>query len=341
MTSMCLPRRAPLVTPLAQPANKPFANDIPLPRTGLFATLRIMWKFLFDKPTDTVPAGAIPVKTLTRAALLAAPDQTLYRLGHSTVLIKLRGAFWLTDPVFSERASPVQWMGPKRFHASPIALEDLPPIKGVILSHDHYDHLDRDTIKRLAPTVKHFLTPTGVGDHLIHWGVDPAKVRELRWWESTEVEGLQFVATPAQHFSGRGLRDGNRTLWASWILIDGETRVYFSGDTGYFAGFREIGERYGPFDITLIETGAYNENWPHVHMQPEQSLQAHIDLKGKWMMPIHNGTFDLALHAWHEPFDRIAKLADTRGVALTTPRMGEALAFTTPQAGDRWWRAVP
>jgi L-ascorbate metabolism protein UlaG (beta-lactamase superfamily) len=124
-------------------------------------------------------------------------------------------------------------------------------------------------------------------------------------------------------------------------LIDGETRVFFSGDTGYFSGFREIGERYGPFDLTLIETGAYNEQWPLVHMQPEQSLQAHIDLKGKWMMPIHNGTFDLALHAWHEPFDRIAKLADRRGVALATPRMGEELSLTAPQAGDRWWRAIP
>lgn len=343
MTSICLQRRTATVPPRAvtQRADPRFANDVPMPRTGFLATLGIMWTFFFAKPADTVPAGSIPVHALTREALLAAPDRTLYRLGHSTLLIKLRGAFWLTDPVFSERASPVQFLGPKRFHAPPIALEDLPPIKGVILSHDHYDHLDRDTIRRLAPNVEHFLTPTGVGDRLIRWGVDAAKVRQLDWWQSTQVDGLRFVATPAQHFSGRGFGDANRTLWASWVLIDDETRVFFSGDTGYFSGFREIGERYGPFDLTLIETGAYNEQWPHVHMQPEQSLQAHIDLKGKWMMPIHNGTFDLALHAWHEPFDRIAKLAEKGGVRLATPRMGEGLSLTAPQAGDRWWRAIP
>lgn len=345
MTSLCLPRRpstVPTVTTHDAPphAGHRFVNDVPRPRTGVAATLGILWKFLFAKPASTVPAGSIPVHTLTRDALLAAPDKTLYRLGHSTLLIKLRGGFWLTDPVFSERASPVQWMGPKRFHASPIALNDLPPIKGVILSHDHYDHLDRDTIRQLASKVEHFITPTGVGQRLIRWGVDAAKVHEHAWWESTQIDGLRFVATPAQHFSGRGLGDSDRTLWASWVVIDGDTRVFFSGDSGYFAGFREIGERHGPFDLTLIETGAYNAAWPHVHMQPEESLQAHIDLKGKWMMPIHNGTFDLSMHAWHEPFDRIAALADQRGVSLATPRMGEALSLTAPQAGDRWWRGI-
>jgi L-ascorbate metabolism protein UlaG (beta-lactamase superfamily) len=338
--TMCLTRRDSRAASCAAAAPR-FRNDTPAPRSDFLSTLGIMWKFLFNKPSDTVPAGAIPVEALSSEALLAAPDRTIYRLGHSTLLIKLRDAFWLTDPVFSERASPVQWMGPKRFHQSPIALEALPPIKGVILSHDHYDHLNYDTIKQLAPKVEHFLTPLGVGDRLIAWGVDAAKVRQLNWWECASIEGLRFVATPAQHFSGRGLNDGNRTLWASCVMIDGAKRVFFSGDSGYFAGFREIGERYGPFDLTLIETGAYNEDWPYVHMQPEQSLQAHVDLKGKWMMPIHNGTFDLALHAWNEPFDRIAKLADRAGVSLTTPRIGEALSLAAPHTGERWWRAIP
>ena len=173
---------------------------------GFFKTLGLAWKFAFDKPKHTVPEGDIPVQIITRAQLLAAQDGTVFRMGHSTILLKLNGAFWLTDPVFSDRASPFQWLGPKRFHQPPISIEDLPPIKGVIMSHDHYDHLDEDAIKRLAAKTEHFLTPLGVGDRMIAWGVDPAKVQQLDWWQSTKVGGVEFVATPAQHFSGRGLR---------------------------------------------------------------------------------------------------------------------------------------
>jgi len=315
-----------------------FRNPVPTPPTGLVKSLRLIWNMLLHKPRTTVPAAPIQVQALTRAQLLAAPDRSLFRLGHSTVLLKLRGDFWITDPVFAERASPFQWMGPKRFHAPPIALEDLPPLKGVILSHNHYDHLDRATVLALAATTAHFLTPLGVGDTLIDWGVPAHKVQQLDWWQSTQVDGLRFVATPAQHFSGRGLGDSNATLWASWVMIDDDLRVFFSGDSGYFDGFRTIGERLGPFDVTLIETGAYDRQWPHVHMQPEQSLQAHLDVRGRWMMPIHNGTFDLAMHPWFEPFDRISALAAERGVSLATPVIGERLDLQQPQAGQAWWK---
>ncbi|QOT79645.1 MBL fold metallo-hydrolase [Cupriavidus basilensis] len=310
------------------------------PKGGLLKTLGIAWRFLFDKPADTQPAGPVPVQTLTQADLLAAPDNTVFRLGHSTVLLKLGNAFWITDPVFSERASPVQWAGPQRFHQPPISIDDLPPIKAVILSHDHYDHLDRAAIMALADKAEHFLTPLGVGDRLIDWGIHAGKVRQLDWWQTTEVEGVRFVATPAQHFSGRTPFDGNRTLWASWVILHTDLRVFFSGDTGYFDGFKRIGERYGPFDLTLMETGAYDVNWPAVHMQPEQSLQAHIDLNGNCLLPIHNGTFDLAMHAWHEPFDRIIALAAARGVPVSTPRMGEAVSILQAHAADRWWLDV-
>jgi L-ascorbate metabolism protein UlaG (beta-lactamase superfamily) len=229
-------------------------------------------------------------------------------------------------------------MGPKRFHQPPIALHDLPPIRGVILSHDHYDHLDRASIQYLATTAEVFLTPLGVGDRLIDWGVDATKVHQLDWWESIDIDGLQMTATPAQHFSGRGLFDGNRTLWASWVIVDDTLRVFFSGDTGYFDGFKAIGERLGPFNITLLETGAYDAQWPYVHMQPEQTVQAHQDLRGDWLMPIHNGTFDLAMHGWQEPFERVTALATERGIALATPRMGERLDLTAPHTGKRWWR---
>lgn len=305
---------------------------------GLLHGLKIMWQFLFNKPADTVPAGSIPVLELSRAALLEAPDGSLYRLGHSTLLLKIQGQFWLTDPVFSERASPFQWLGPKRFHAPPISLEDLPPLRGVILSHDHYDHLDKAAILALHGKTDFFLTPDGVGDRLIAWGVAAGKVRQHRWWDSSIIDEIEFVATPAQHFSGRGLHDKNRTLWASWTILTPQLRIFFSGDTGYFAGFKEIGNRYGPFDLTLIETGAYNENWPDVHMQPAESLQAHLDLRGRHMLPIHNGTFDLSLHAWFDPFEQITALARQHQVRLSTPLMGEMVDIAEPQAGQTWWR---
>ncbi|MFM0625345.1 MBL fold metallo-hydrolase [Paraburkholderia xenovorans] len=317
-----------------------FRNVKPRPVEGLRKTLGIVWSVLLNKPRGTVPTDALPVDALTRAQLDAAPDRSLYRLGHSTMLLKLRGQFWLTDPVFAERASPFRHLGPKRFHAPPIALADLPPLRGVILSHDHYDHLDRDTVLALAQTTGVFLTPLGVGDRLIEWGIDASKVRQFDWWQGAEVDGVQFTATPAQHFSGRSLFDGNSTLWASWVIVDDDLRVFFSGDTGYFEGFRTIGERLGPFDVTLVETGGYDAQWPYVHMQPEETVQAHIDLRGRWLVPIHNGTFDLAMHRWQEPFERVTGLALARGVVLSTPRMGERLDLSAPHRGERWWRQV-
>ncbi|MET3824012.1 L-ascorbate metabolism protein UlaG (beta-lactamase superfamily) [Burkholderia ambifaria] len=317
-----------------------FSNVTPRPVEGLGKTLGIAWNMLVNKPRNTVPTGALPIDSLTREQLDAAPDRSLYRLGHSTLLLKLRGEFWLTDPVFAERASPFRRVGPKRFHAPPIALEDLPPLRGVILSHDHYDHLDRDTVLALAATTGVFVTTLGVGDRLIEWGIDATKVRQLDWWQSIDIDGLTLTATPAQHFSGRSLFDGNSTLWASWVIVADDLRVFFSGDTGYFNGFRTIGERLGPFDVTLIETGAYDPQWPYVHMQPEETVQAHIDLRGRTLIPIHNGTFDLAMHRWQEPFERVTALAMVRGVELATPRMGERLDLNEPHRGERWWRTV-
>ncbi|WP_321930179.1 MBL fold metallo-hydrolase [Paraburkholderia guartelaensis] len=317
-----------------------FRNVRPRPAEGIGKTLKIMWNMIFHKPGGTVPAGSLPVQALTREQLEAAPDRSVYRLGHSTLLLKLRGQFWLTDPVFAERASPFRNLGPKRFHAPPIALADLPPLRGVILSHDHYDHLDRETVLALAATTGVFLTPLGVGDRLIDWGIDGAKVRQFDWWQGASVEGIEFTATPAQHFSGRSLFDGNSTLWASWVIADADLRVYFSGDTGYFDGFRTIGERLGPFDATFIETGAYDPQWPYVHMQPEETVQAHVDLRGEWLVPIHNGTFDLAMHRWQDPFERVTGLALARGVTLSTPCIGERLDLAEPHRGDRWWREV-
>ncbi|MGN6579541.1 MAG: MBL fold metallo-hydrolase [Bordetella sp.] len=343
MTCLC-PRiiQAPPADVAASPQhrNGKFRNPVPRQAPGLRRTLAIAWRMLTQKPDTTVPGSPIPVRALTAGMLAAAPDASLFRLGHSTLLLKLAGEFWLTDPVFSERASPVRWAGPRRFHAPPISIDELPPIKGVILSHDHYDHLDRAAVLDLAPKTQMFITPLGVGERLIAWGIAPHKVRQLDWWQQTSLDGVHLVATPAQHFSGRSFKDGDSTLWASWVILSGDLRVFFSGDTGYHAGFKTIGERFGPFDVTFMETGAYDAQWPEVHMQPEETLQGHLDLRGRWLMPLHNGTFDLAMHPWHEPFERILALAQAHGVPLATPAMGEMLSLAQPHSGERWWQAV-
>ncbi|QNN46002.1 MBL fold metallo-hydrolase [Thermomonas brevis] len=320
--------------------NGRFRNATPRPADAPEPGLKTFWDFFFNKPKDTEPHAPIPVRRLTRAELDAAPDRSLYRLGHSTILMKLRGRWWITDPVFAERASPVQWFGPKRFHAPPIALDDLPPIRGVLLSHDHYDHLDKAAVRALAKKADLFLAPLGVGDRLASWGVPEAKIRQFDWWQETGIDGLTLAFTPTQHFSGRGIRDGDRTLWGSWVIVDGDRRVYFSGDSGYFDGFAEIGRRYGPFDLAMMETGAYNEQWPYVHMQPAQTVRAFRDVRGMWLLPIHNGTFDLAMHPWHEPFDEVLRIAEAQGIRVATPVMGERIDLDAPQPGERWWRGV-
>ncbi|MGE8046867.1 MBL fold metallo-hydrolase [Pseudomonas monteilii] len=317
-----------------------FHNLTPRPADMPEPDAKVIWNALFNKPKFTVPKAPLPVLQLTRSQLDAAPDASLYRLGHSTVLFRLDGGWWLTDPVFSKRASPLPFAGPKRFHAPPVALDELPPIRGVILSHDHYDHLDRATIKALAPRVELFVTPLGVGDRLLAWGVPAAKVRQFDWWHGLEVGDVRLTAAPAQHFSGRSLRDGNRTLWCSWVIEGAGLKIFFSGDTGYFDGFAEIGRRFGPFDLTLMETGAYDEHWPYVHMHPRQTVQAHCDLGGRWLLPIHNGTFDLAMHAWYAPFEQVLAWAGVQGVPVATPQMGERLDLRAPHTGKRWWLDV-
>ena len=304
------------------------------------------WKMiaaaLFGKYPRRVPHSAIPVHPLTIAMLEALSDDaaTVYRFGHSTLLLKLDGHFWLTDPVFSDRASPVQFFGPRRFHPPPMTIADLPRIKAVILSHNHYDHLDKNSIRQLVDKVEYFVTPVGVGLDLQKWGVDPANIIECDWWQSIRIDQTEFTATPAQHFSGRNLSDRDTTLWCSWVIKGAEKKLFFSGDSGYFSGFKHIGQEYGPFDLTFIETGAYNALWPDVHMTPEQSVQAHIDVRGKVMMPIHNGTFNLSFHTWDDPFERVAKAAAAQGVTLQTPVIGEPLDLHDMNDSEAWWQGL-
>lgn len=307
----------------------------------------ILKRWLFEKKVDASPTQEMPIVAITPDVLTQLPNNTVevFRLGHSSILLKLHGDFWLLDPVFADRASPFSFIGPKRFHQTPISIDDLPDLKGVIISHNHYDHLDKNSVKQLADKVDHFWVPLGVDGDLQHWGVNPDKITAMDWWQEAQVGDVTLAFTPTQHFSGRGLSDGNKTLWGSWVIKSQDQSLYFSGDSGYFDGFKQIGEKYGPFDLTMIETGAYDPSWPGVHMMPEQSIQAHLDLQGKQMLPIHNSTFDLAFHRWYDPLETIQDLATQHQVNLLTPKIGAQLTVTKHAQTEKnhttpWWRGL-
>lgn len=327
-------------------AHGKFLNPATFAQPGLLKTLQIAKRYFTEPGVDKTPATALPVYKLSRADLEALPDEGMHfvKLGHSSVLLKVQGEYWLLDPVFAERASPFSFLGPKRFHQTPISLEELPFISKVLISHNHYDHLDKQSIKQLTDKTAQFLVPLGVERDLQKWGVPSEKIVSFDWWQEQQAPNALIAFTPTQHFSGRGIGDGNSTLWGSWVIKTSDSSVYFSGDSGYFDGFRQIGERYGPFDLTFIETGAYDHDWKHIHMTPEQSVQAHMDVKGKVMVPVHNGTFDLAFHAWYEPLERVSEAALQVQAKLLTPQVGQPLALEQLQqhvaANVQWWKAL-
>ena len=305
------------------------------------AAWRALFKeILFSKRVDPVPQVVPPIRQLTGTDFFIHNDQALrfVRLGHSTIMLQIGGKVWLTDPVFSKRVSMFQWIGPKRFHPIPIKIHDLPPIEGVLISHNHYDHLDYNSILMLKDRVKHFFVPLGLGQILVSWGVRLDKITELDWWESKQIGNVELVSTPAQHFSGRGLFDTDETLWTSWVIRTPNHSVYFSGDTGYFEGFREIGEKYGPFDITFLECGGYHDSWKSMHMMPEDNLKAFKDLKGKILVPIHNGTYDIAFHPWHEPMEKIKMLTNEMKIQTVIPIMGQIVDINDIPKTIHWWK---
>ena len=293
-----------------------------------------------------VPPGPMPIVSLTRADFARPPASGLRAtwLGHSTVLVEIDGTRILFDPVWARRASPSSLIGPKRFHEPPLALDELPPLDAIVASHDHYDHLDRGVVRALARSAAQsrarFIVPLGVGAHLERWGVAADRITELDWSESTAVGPLTFTATPARHFSGRGLSDRNHTLWASWSVAGPRHRVFHSGDTGPFAGFADIGQAHGPFDLTFVKIGAYGETWPDIHLTPEQAVDAHAQLRGTVLLPIHWGTFNLAFHAWDEPAERVVVAAGRAGARLVMPKPGESVEPATARAVEPWWRGV-
>jgi L-ascorbate metabolism protein UlaG (beta-lactamase superfamily) len=289
------------------------------------------------------PPRPLPVLAVDKQALAAAPPARGLRafwIGHASSYVEIDGLRVLLDPVFAERVSPLP-VGPRRFHAPPIALADLPAIDAVLISHDHYDHLDMAAIRHLAARGSRFFVPLGIGAHLERWGVPAAQVEELEWWQERTLRGVRFVCTPARHYSGRAL-DRSLTLWSSWSVLGPQHRIYYSGDTGYAPHFADIGARFGPFDIAFVKIGAYGpgQSWIDIHMPPEQAVQAHRDVRGRRMFPVHWSTFNLAYHDWDEPIRRTVAEAGRHGVELLTPRLGEWVDAGRPFVSTAWWEAV-
>lgn len=317
---------------------KKFLNPVPTSEAGFDKMIPILREYINNK-AETTPAKPLgPFKTDT--SVFNTPPVSGLRVtwvGHSSLIIEIDGITILTDPVWAERASFLSFMGPKRFFAAPLALADLPPLDAVIISHDHYDHLDKSTIKYFADKAIPFYCSLGVGHHLKRWGMRGNYITEMDWGDSSMLgNGSVLTATPARHFSGRGIIGRNETLWSSFVIKGTKHNIFFGADSGWFDGFKEIGATFGPFDLTMLEIGAYGKYWPDIHMGPDHASNAHLALKGKLMMPIHWGTFNLSTHAWYEPIERLLGYVKQKGIKLFAPVPGEPTEVTGEFISG-WW----
>ena len=311
----------------------PEPTDMVLKDASFFKMLR---KFL-NKSPNTVPPVPPPVIHTNIRSLEAGDKPQIVWFGHSSYYILTKQASILVDPVFSGRASPIPGFA-KAFPGSNIyGPEDFDQIDVLVLTHDHYDHLDYQTIQELAPKVGRFVTALGVGSHLEYWGIEPARIVELDLWESTEPKPhLQLTSVPGRHFSGRTFKR-NQTLWCGFVLNLEGYRLFLGGDSGYGEHFAEIGRRFGPFDLAFLECGQYGENWPDIHMLPEQTVQAAQDLGAKVLLPVHWAKFTLAFHDWNEPIKRVVKAAEKAHLCIVTPKIGEVVTLKERYPMNEWW----
>jgi L-ascorbate metabolism protein UlaG (beta-lactamase superfamily) len=318
-----------------------FVNSTPSSVVPASSGGRILREVLFGKE-QRKPRGAVPIVTPSGwDAATANPDglQAVW-FGHASTLIEIEGKRVLVDPVWSLRCSPLAMIGPRRLHPMPASLRDLPPLDAIVISHDHYDHLDMASVRELSRRqTAPFLVPLGVGAHLRRWRVPEERIVELDWNGTIRHAGLTFTMTEARHFSGRSF-SRNDTLWGSWVIAGPRRKVFYTGDTGYFPGFADFGTDYGPFDLTLIQIGAYSQYWPDIHMTPEQAIATHLDLHGGLLVPVHWATFNLALHSWSEPVDRIWFEAKAHEVRLAVPRPGQRVNVDEPAEVDGWWEQL-
>lgn len=306
------------------------------PYVSNMSLTREMRDYLGDQVRE--PTLAVPVLPMTASDLdrPAAPGLRTWWLGHASVLIELDGVRILTDPVLSDRASPFSFIGPKRLHPSPLPLAQWHGIDAVVISHDHFDHLDMDTVRHLAQGGTHFYVGLGVGAHLERWQVPPAQIHELDWWEQARIKGVAIHCTPARHYSGRTSMN-NSTLWASWMVKGPQHALFYSGDTGYAGHFKAIRERLGAPNLALIKVGAYGDTWMDIHMPPEAAVAAHRDLGATTLLPVHWATFNLAYHAWPEPATRTLTATQTQGAQVVLPRVGEKVEFGQPYTNLPWF----
>lgn len=299
----------------------------------------IMKEFLFGRAKRKPPA-AIPVSSPLETWAKPPEDLRVTWLGHSTMLLEFDGVRVLTDPVFGNRLGPVSFAGPKRFHATPVSIDQLPKLDAVLISHDHYDHLCKSTIRELATRDVPFVTSLGVGMHLEAFGVPPAQIVELDWYEQHELPGgrLRFTATPSQHFSGRIGSGRNTTLWSSWVLEGPTKKLFFSGDTGLTPQFEAVHRHFGTFDLIMLEIGAWHPAWGSIHLGPTNALTAFDYLGGGTLMPVHWATWDLGLHPWAQPAEELwAQRGDRR---IVTPRIGVPFTPSRIEQPEAWWREV-
>ncbi|MCP4633527.1 MAG: MBL fold metallo-hydrolase [candidate division Zixibacteria bacterium] len=320
-----------------------FVNSVPTDLKFGYKEYKNMLSKWFSGNEIREPQKDIKVDHLDSNAFesLSADDVNIVWLGHSSILLGIEGKNILIDPVWSDRCSPFSIIGPKRFFPVPIELGKLPHIDAVLISHDHFDHLDKDAVVTLAKSGVPFYVPLGVGAHLDRWDIDKSQIIEFDWWDnhSIKIDTLEIIATPGRHFSGRGLFSStNSTFWVTWVIKSSNRSIFFCGDTGPFPGFKEIGEKYGPFDLTFMKIAAYSDQWPEIHLNPEQAIEAHIDLNGRKLIPIHWGTFNLAFHSWYEPPERLVKAAENNEVELIFPRPGQIIQLSAPPSLDYWWR---
>ncbi len=289
------------------------------------------------------PGNDVPIVSLEIAALQNDPKPGLRSiwLGHASVLIEIDGHRILTDPVLSQRVSPFQFIGPKRTHDAPLELTELEGIDAVVISHNHYDHLDEATVRHLASQGTKFLVPLGVGQYLEDWNIPANQIVEMEWWEAARIGKLTITSTPNRHYSSRGLLDYKATHWSSWSISGKQHNVFYSGDSGYSKLFAQIGERLRPFDLNIIKVGSYGpgQAWRDIHMTPEEAVKVHLDLGGKRMLPVHWMTFNLGLHEWDEPIERAIKAAASKNVDLLTPKIGEIVHADKPFANEQWWKS--
>ena len=301
-----------------------------------FSILNALYEWLKPSVAKSPEQKLPEVKPDLQSFLAPSDELKLIWLGHSTFLLNMSGTIILVDPVFGPSAAPFSFLV-KRFQATTLSLEELPKIDYIVISHDHYDHLDMPTMKFFATKEVQFLVPLGIGAHLNKWGIDLSRITQMDWWQSKTVGDVEFIATPAQHFSGRSPFEENKTLWASWVIRSKLHNVYFSGDSGYNKHYKEIGDKYGPFDLAFLENGQYNVKWRAVHNLPEESVQAYFDLRAKRFLPVHWGMFVLSLHTWREPVDKLLELSKEKGVNIVTPKLGEMVTVNDNYKNTEWW----